>query len=77
MPRDTQLKKRSVRISGHPTSVTLEQPFWDALKNIAKEQGQSINTLLSDIDENRENNNLSSATRIYILRHLQRQCGNA
>lgn len=72
MPQDTHIKKRSVRISGHDTSITLEQPFWDILKDIAQERALSINALISQIDEKNEGN-LSSALRIFILNHLQQK----
>ncbi len=64
------LKKRSVRISGHDTSVTLEDEFWMALKAIARERHISINQLILEIDEKREGN-LSSALRLYVLKYLQ------
>ncbi len=64
------IKKRSVIISGHSTSVTLEAPFWDALRSISREKDVSINHLISDID-NKNNGNLSSAIRIYVLQDLQ------
>lgn len=65
-----QMKKRSVRVCGHDTSITLEEPFWEELQNIAQEKGQSLNRIISAIDEHRSGN-LSSAVRVYILRHLQ------
>lgn len=43
------LVKRSVRISGHPTSISLEAPFWEALREIAARRQLSINALLSAI----------------------------
>lgn len=70
MSRSITPKKRSVRISGHETSITLEEPFWDALREIAKERKISVNKLMSEIDKDREGN-LSSALRLYILFHLQ------
>ena len=70
MSRDTAPRKRSVRISGHETSITLEEPFWDALRDIAQEQGISVNRLMSNIDKDRDSN-LSSALRVYVLQHLQ------
>jgi len=66
------LKKRSVNLNGHATSVTMEEPFWDALKTIANERGLSINALISEIDEARDGN-LSSAVRVHILEHLTKQ----
>jgi predicted DNA-binding ribbon-helix-helix protein len=61
--------KRSVRIAGHPTSVSLEPEFWDALKEIAKTRGLSINELVAEIDSGRSTN-LSSALRVYVLRSV-------
>ncbi len=64
------LKKRSVRIAGHDTSITLEDAFWLALHEIAEEEKLSINKLIAKIDNQREGN-LSSSLRLYILRNLQ------
>ena len=65
------MKKHSVRISGHPTSITLEEEFWDALKKIAENQGQSLSSLITKIDETRGENNLSSAIRVFVLKNYQ------
>ena len=62
--------KRSVMIAGHATSVSIEKPFWDAFKNIAKAQGKSVNQLTTEIDEARSIN-LSSAIRLYVLENLK------
>ena len=64
------VKKRSVDIAGHRTSVSIELPFWDALRDIAARKGTSVNALISSIDGERSGN-LSSAIRIYVLRELQ------
>ena len=64
-----EIKKRSVVISGHATSISIETEFWDLLKDIATRRGVSINYLLSKIDRGRTNN-LSSAARIYALKHV-------
>ncbi len=58
--------KHSVVIAGHETSVSLEAPFWEALKTIAQARGLSLNQLITEIDENR-GENLSSAIRVYVL----------
>jgi predicted DNA-binding ribbon-helix-helix protein len=62
--------KRSVRIAGHRTSFSLEEEFWNELKEIALRQGQSINVLVSAIDAARKGN-LSSALRTYVLLDLK------
>jgi len=48
------LKKRSILIAGHATSVTLEPEFWDALKSAAEARGVSVNQLVAEIDQGRE-----------------------
>ncbi len=64
------VKKRSVEIAGHHTSLSLEQAFWRALKRIASQDGVSINRLIERIDRERAGN-LSSAVRIYVLERLE------
>jgi predicted DNA-binding ribbon-helix-helix protein len=65
------LVKRSVRISGHPTSISLEAPFWDALREIAERRQLSVNALLAAIDAERSGN-LSSAIRLFVLESCRR-----
>ena len=64
-------KKRSLIINGHNTSVSLENLFWDELKNIAKEQDLSINQLVARVDINRnlETCGLATALREFVLKH--------
>ena len=64
------VKKRSVKIAGHRTSLSLEEAFWRALKRIAARDGVSINSLIERIDRERAGN-LSSAVRIYVLERLE------
>ena len=64
------VKKRSVEIAGHRTSLSLEEAFWRALKRIAAQDGVSINRLIERIDRERAGN-LSSAVRIYVLERLE------
>lgn len=64
------LKKRSVDIDGHRTSVSIEAPFWEALRDIADKRKLSVNQLIAEIDKDRAGN-LSSAIRVYVLRALQ------
>ncbi len=61
--------KRSVVVSGHRTSVSLEDPFWDVLTQIATDQNVSLNKLVTEIDRQRDGN-LSSALRVYVLKKL-------
>lgn len=63
------MKKRSVTIAGHRTSVTLEDLFWEALKKMALQKGCSLRALIESIDARREaHSNLSSALRLHILK---------
>lgn len=71
-----RLQKRSVTIAGHRTSVSLEQAFWEALKEIAAADGVSLNALVAAIDANRAGN-LSSGLRVFVLRRLRDQAGSA
>jgi predicted DNA-binding ribbon-helix-helix protein len=64
-------QKRSVRVAGHPTSVSVEAPFWQALGEIAVRRGQSLNALVAAIDRDR-NGNLSSAIRLFVLDSCRR-----
>ena len=63
--------KRSIRIAGHATSVSLEAPFWEALCEIAARRRQSVNALLAAIDDARDGN-LSSAIRLFVLASCRR-----
>lgn len=75
MTSPTALKKRSVNIAGHSTSVTLEQAFWLALKDIAEARQNSVAAIIADIDRARGEDpgapNLSSAIRVFVLRAQQ------
>ena len=63
--------KRSVRIAGHATSVSLEPAFWQALCEIAARRGIPVNALLTQIDVER-GGNLSSAIRLFVLESCRR-----
>jgi predicted DNA-binding ribbon-helix-helix protein len=57
--------KRSIVVAGHKTSVSLEDAFWEGLKDIAKARRVTLSDLVSGIDTNREYGNLSSAIRLW------------
>ena len=63
--------KRSVVIGGHKTSVSLEEPFWTSMKEISEQRGMTLNQLVSAIDTNRQQGNLSSAIRLFVLDHFR------
>ena len=59
--------KRSIVIDGHKTSVSLKDPFWIELKQIAASLEMTLSDLVSAIDNRRQQNNLSSALRLFVL----------
>jgi predicted DNA-binding ribbon-helix-helix protein len=59
--------KRSISIAGHRTSVSLEDAFWRELKRLAVARGRSVSSLVATIDEDRQDANLSSAIRVFVL----------
>lgn len=65
-------RKRSLTIAGHRTSVSLEDPFWTALKQIARRERRSLVDILADIDAGRAQAGLSSAARVYALTYFMR-----
>ncbi len=67
-PDDHVLKKHSVLIAGHGTSISVENIFWWELKRIAAIRGISLNALIMEIDETRDGN-LSSAIRVFVMQN--------
>jgi predicted DNA-binding ribbon-helix-helix protein len=73
------MRKRSVTIDGHRTSVSLEDPFWTELSAIAERRGLSLNALVAEIDHGRADGrgggpgNLSSALRLHVLDDLRKR----
>ena len=65
------ITKRSVMIAGHRTSVSLEDPFWEALREIAAARGQSVQALIGAVDAGRDGQNLSSALRVFVLTEMR------
>ena len=68
--------KRSIVLAGHKTSVSLEDAFWEGLKEIAKEERKTLSDLVGSIDTNRKHGNLSSALRLFVLNHYQAQAAS-
>ena len=66
-------KKRSLTIAGHRTSISLEDDFWDALKDMSKTKGKSLPVLIAEIDAGRGPHGLSSAIRSAILAFYRAQ----
>lgn len=69
MPADL---KRSLTISGHRTSLSLEPEFWEALRKAAAERKLSLAELVSEIDQTRGERNLSSAVRVWLLTETEK-----
>jgi predicted DNA-binding ribbon-helix-helix protein len=63
--------KRSVIVGGHKTSISLEDAFWDHLREIAHEQGWTLSKLIAEIDGSRQYSNLSSAIRVFVLEYFR------
>ena len=64
---NSTVRKRSLILKGHKTSVSLEDAFWTALKEIAQQQRVSASQLAARVDSAREHHNLSSAIRLFVL----------
>ena len=65
--------KRSVVVNGHKSSVSLEEGFWSGMKEIAAGRNMPLSDLVSEIDKNRQQGNLSSALRLYVLEFYQKR----
>ena len=70
-------RKRSLSIAGHRTSISLEAPFWEALKEIAASENRPIAALVADVDSGRGELNLSSALRLHALAHYRKIAGSS
>ena len=63
--------KRSVVVAGHKTSVSLEEAFWTGMKEIAASCNKTLSELTSEIASQRQQGNLSSAIRLFVLDHFK------
>ena len=70
-PMKSRLVKRSLDLGGRRTSVSLEDAFWSELKEIAHSQRVPVRKLIAQIDDTRQQANLSSALRLYVLEHIR------
>ncbi len=68
--------KRSIVIGGHKTSVSLEDAFWRGLKDIAHSQRVTLSNMVAEIDKARQQSNLSSAIRLFVLDRLRMPATN-
>jgi predicted DNA-binding ribbon-helix-helix protein len=67
--------KRSVVIAGHKTSISIEDAFWKALKQIAARRDMSVSETVAAIETGRQQANLSSAIRLFVLDYYQNRSG--
>jgi predicted DNA-binding ribbon-helix-helix protein len=67
------IEKRSIVVSGHKTSVNLEEAFWSGMKEIAWARSMTLSELVGEIATNRHPGNLSSAIRLFVLDHFRRR----
>jgi predicted DNA-binding ribbon-helix-helix protein len=65
------IRKRSIKLNGHATSVSLEDEYWAELKRMAGERGGSVTELVERVDAERKGDNLSSALRLAVLADLK------
>ena len=65
--------KRSIVLGGHKTSVSLEDAFWNGLKEIAGRRLMTLSNLVESIDTQRQQGNLSSALRLFVLEFYRSQ----
>lgn len=70
-------RKRSLSIAGHRTSISLEDEFWEALKEIAAAENRPVAALVVEVDSGRGATNLSSALRLHALAHYRERAGTA
>ncbi len=63
--------KRSIVVAGHKTSVSLEEAFWNGMKEISGLRNMTLSELVGEIDNNRQQGTLSSAIRLFVLDHFK------
>jgi predicted DNA-binding ribbon-helix-helix protein len=68
---NSTVKKRSIVVDGHKTSVSLEDVFWDCLRQIARERATNLSKLIGALDAERNGGNLSSTIRGFVLSHYR------
>lgn len=67
----SHVAKRSVIVAGHKTSVSLEEAFWDGMKEISRIRKMTLSDLANEVNSNRHEGNLSSAIRLFVLSHFK------
>jgi predicted DNA-binding ribbon-helix-helix protein len=69
---NSRIIKRSIIRNGHKSSVSLEDQFWDCLREIAKSKKLTVSKLVEEIDHHRSSYNLSSAIRLFVLEYYRK-----
>jgi predicted DNA-binding ribbon-helix-helix protein len=69
--KQTDVIKRSIAVNGHKTSVSLEDVFWEGLREIADHNHKRLAMLVEQIDRTRTTCNLSSAIRVFVFNHFR------
>jgi predicted DNA-binding ribbon-helix-helix protein len=69
---ESSIQRRTIIIGRHRTSISLEDAFWSELKEIAHSQRATVSQSVAQIDDTRQQANLSSAIRLYVLEHIRR-----
>ena len=75
--RSRTVAQHSIRFGDRTRSVTLEEAFWEGLKEIARRHRMTLSDLVREIDAQRQHNNLSSALRLFVLRFYRSQIPDA
>jgi predicted DNA-binding ribbon-helix-helix protein len=68
---NSTVKKRSIVVDNHKTSVSLEDIFWDCLRQIARERATNLSKLIGMLEAERNGGNLSSTIRVFVLDHYR------
>jgi predicted DNA-binding ribbon-helix-helix protein len=71
----SSIRKHSVVLGDHRTSISLEDEFWKSFRGIARRRGETLSSLLGRIDADRQSANLSSAIRLFVLRFYRDELG--
>jgi predicted DNA-binding ribbon-helix-helix protein len=71
----SSVRKRSILVNRHKTSVSLEDAFWDEVRAIARSRNMTLSDFVSDVERGRRAGNLSSALRLIVLETLQARVG--
>jgi predicted DNA-binding ribbon-helix-helix protein len=70
--RKSLIVKRSIRVAGRRTGVSVEDAFWNRFKEIAADRNMTLSDLVTTINSKRKHNNLSSSVRLFVLDHDRR-----